>query len=157
MIDTQRVHYNSPPINQLLSVTFGEIVPLHIFGQAFLTTTAWLIIEVLLVVGIITRPHASWEKRLTLIIIVVLASVVALAGTLSSKFDSFQMFGFGDRYFYFVKVAFWWVACFSLAGKGNIGIRQMENCIIGAMVFLPCLIHYTCREKYIPTYTGRNK
>jgi len=150
MTNTQRVHHNSPPISQLLTVTFGEIVPLHIFGQDFLTTTAWLIIEALLVVGIITRPDAGWEKRLTLVIIVVLASVVALAGTLSSTFDSFQMFGFGDRYFYFVKIAFWWAACFSLTRKGNVDSRQMESCIIGAMVFFAILNPLHLQRKMSP-------
>lgn len=137
--DAQRPHHNFPPIHKLLDVTFGEIVPLHIFGQAFLTKTAWLVIEAIIIVGVITRSRASWEKRLTLITILALACIVALAGTMLTGFDYFRTFGFGDRYFYFVKIVFWWMVCFGLIGNGNTDSRQVENGVIGAMIFFAML------------------
>ena len=131
-----------PYSSSLLSLfykTFGQIVPLHIFGQSFLTATAWFLIFGILVFAVSVNAAAKPEARVKMLMFMGIAVLLAMAGTLAGGLDGTQSFGFSDRYFYFVKLVFWWAVTFSLSRHGHMRQQQPALMVVGAMIFVAVL------------------
>ena len=126
-------HDSKSNLAQLITTTFGDVLPLHIFGQHYLTSTAWLSIFSLLVFLVATQRNADSGARVYIVMLIALASAFALAGTAANNLDGTMSFGFSDRYFYFSKLIFWWALYFILSSKAN--REQTTAFVIGAMAF----------------------
>lgn len=101
----------------VLDTTFTELVPPHIFGDEFLTGTAWLLLYALLIGTLLMARRINGHARLTVLGFIGFAIIETFVPMLRMTDPSALVPLNGDRYFYLVKVVWWWAVWLALSGQ----------------------------------------
>jgi len=99
----------------MLTTVFTEIVPIHIFGSNFLTGTAWICLYTLIVGTLLFARRIDCKASIVMLSFVALAGLETVASMLKMPdLMPLQQILIGDRYFYLVKVCWWWAVWLAL-------------------------------------------
>lgn len=101
----------------VLDTTFTELVPSHIFGSDFLTGTSWLLLYGLLIGRLLLTRSVDGNARLTVLGFVAFSIVETFVPMLRMTDPGALVPLNGDRYFYLVKVVWWWAVWLALSGQ----------------------------------------
>lgn len=99
----------------VLETVFTEIVPIHIFGSNFLTGTAWILLYALIIGTLLFSRRVDRNASIVMMGFVALAGLETLASMLKMPdLAPLHQIPIGDRYFYLVKVCWWWAVWLAL-------------------------------------------
>ncbi|MFI8717300.1 hypothetical protein ACIGHF_05355 [Stenotrophomonas sp. NPDC077464] len=119
----------------VLKTTFTELVPPHIFGSDFLTGTSWLVVYALLLFGVVAFRSANGSARLLVLGFLGFASIECFLPMLRmTDPEGLNPFS-GDRYFYLLKVVWWWAVWMCL-GAGNRRTRANATLVTTGLICL---------------------
>lgn len=119
----------------VLETTFIDLVPSHIFGTDFLTGTSWLLVYGLILLGILTLRSANGNARLISLGFLVFASVECFLPMLRMTDPEVLNPFSGDRYFYLIKVVWWWAVWVCLSA-GNRRTRANATLVTTGLICL---------------------
>ncbi|MET4598337.1 MULTISPECIES: hypothetical protein [Stenotrophomonas] len=117
----------------VLDTTFTKLVPPHIFGVDFLTGTAWLLLYGMLIGTLLLARRIDGHARLTVLGFIAFAIVETFVPMLRMTTPSDLVPLNGDRYFYLVKVVWWWAVWLALSGqtrRGRANATAMTTALI---------------------------
>lgn len=98
------------------NTTFTELLPPHIFGSDFLTGTSWQLLYALLIGTLLLSRRADGHSRLVVLCFAAFAIVETFVPMLRMS-DPARIIPLNDdRYFYLVKVVWWWAVWLALSG-----------------------------------------
>ncbi|WP_295936717.1 hypothetical protein [uncultured Xanthomonas sp.] len=120
-----------------INATFTELVPIHMFGNDFLTGTSWLALYALLIGTLVLSKRIDGHARLQVMGFAVFAILETIASALRIT-DLQQIYqpSAADRYFYLIKVVWWWVVWLALRSTGS---RFRATAIVSALICLVAL------------------
>ncbi|WP_037082966.1 hypothetical protein [Pseudoxanthomonas sp. J35] len=97
------------PVLSLLSLTFGQVLPLHTFGTLPLNQAAWLLVDCALIALLLFCRRTPGSARLVIASFVCFAFVETFVSVRLKEVGPMAQFMIGDRYFYLPKIAWWWM------------------------------------------------
>lgn len=125
------------PLLPAFQATFTKIVPIHTFGSDFLTGTSWLVIYALLLAALLQPRRRDGGARVLVLGLLALGSLECYAPMLRvTELAPMYSLGAADRYFYLIKVVWWWAVWLALDG-GSMRSRVNATAVTTALV---CLI-----------------
>lgn len=103
-----------------LRITFTELVPIHTFGSDFLTGTAWLLVYALIIGTLVLSRQIDGRARLVVLGFIAFAAIEVFAPVARMN-DASPLYALAaaDRYFYVVKVVWWWAVWLALSSMGE--------------------------------------
>lgn len=115
-----------PGLWSALSICFLDLVPIHIFGFALLPGVVWIAIYACLLAGLVVGKRIRGEHRLLVLAMLAFAITEAFSPMGLKDFIGMYQFNYGDRYFYLIKVVFWWAAYAALAASVKVKARKVS-------------------------------
>jgi len=116
---------------ELLRITFAELVLVHIFVGNFLTDNGWILFYLFGLGSIVFGNELQGETKIIILSFALLAALETFVPTHLKPLALLYHFYPGDRYFYLIKVVFWWaVWCACASRKDN---RRTEATAIVVM------------------------
>lgn len=133
-------HEVMQPLLQTFKATFTEIVPAHSFGSNFLTGNAWFLIYALILATLLWSRKVDGHARLIVLGFLAIAAIECLAPMLRiAELTPMYSLGAADRYFYLMKVVWWWAVWLALC-NGSRGSRRDATLMCSALI---CLVAVT--------------
>ncbi len=128
------------PLFHAFKITFGLLMPIHTFGSNFLNGKLWLLLHALLAGILVFNRRVDGQARLVVLGFIAFAAITTLAPVARSA-DPMVMTSFfaGDRYFYLIKVTWWWAVLVTLRGTLH-GGKRSASFVTAALV---CMIAVT--------------
>lgn len=105
------------PLLPTFEATFTEIVPIHTFGSDFLTGTSWFVIYALILGALLSPRRCDGSARVLILGLLALACIECYVPMLRvADLSPMYSLGAADRYFYLIKVIWWWAVWLALKG-----------------------------------------
>jgi hypothetical protein len=126
-----------------LKATFTELVPIHTFGSDFLTGTAWILLYALIIGTLVLSKKIDGRARLILMGFIAFAAIEVFAPVARMK-DASPLYALAaaDRYFYLVKVVWWWSVWLALSATDR---RSRANATVMTAALI-CLFAVTNQQ-----------
>lgn len=133
-------HEVAQPLLAAFKATFTEIVPIHVFGSDFLTGTSWYLVYAAILAALLYARQVDGHARLLVLGFLAVAAIECFAPMVRVP-DLSPMYSLGaaDRYFYLMKVVWWWAVWLALCNGRK---RSRFNATV-ATTALICLISVT--------------
>jgi hypothetical protein len=111
-----------------LKLTFTHFVPIHTFGGTFLTGTGWLLLYTLILGLLVFSRQADGRARLAVLGFAAFGVIATFAPIIRQQ-NLLPMLELSaaDRYFYLVKVVWWWAVWLVLSGTSR---RSRRNATV---------------------------
>jgi hypothetical protein len=127
-------HTIAQPLVRTFKATFTEIVPIHSFGNDFLTGNSWFLIYALILAALLFTRKADGRARLIVIAFLAVAIIECLAPMLRvAELTPMYSLGAADRYFYLIKVVWWWAVWLALCSGSR---RSHHNATLMTMALI---------------------
>ncbi len=103
-----------------LKLTFTELVPIHTFGSDFLTGTAWMLLYAVILGTLVFCRQIDGRARLVVLGFIAFAAIEVFA-PVARMHDASPLYALAaaDRYFYVVKVVWWWAVWLALSAMSD--------------------------------------
>lgn len=128
-----------PGLWSQLSICFLDLVPIHIFGFAFMLGAAWIVVYACMLAGLIFGKNIRGEHRLLLLAMLMYAFAEAFSPMGLKDFAGMYQFNYGDRYFYLTKVVFWWATYTAFVAWGKTRPRDVAGGVYVAIALVALL------------------
>ncbi|MBB6187486.1 hypothetical protein [Rhodanobacter sp. MP7CTX1] len=116
---------------EMLRITFTELVPVHIFVGNFLTDNGWILFYLFGLGAIVFGNGLRGETKVIILSFALLAILETFVPVRLKPLALLYQFYPGDRYFYLIKVVFWWTVWCACASRKD--IRRTEATAIVLM------------------------
>lgn len=134
-------HEVAQPLLAAFKATFTEIVPIHTFGSDFMTGKSWFLIYGLVLAALVWSRRVDGHARLLVLGFLAFAAIECLAPMLRvPDLGPMYVLGAADRYFYLIKVVWWWAVWLTLC-QGSRRSRLNATVITAGLICLFAVVN----------------
>lgn len=107
---------DTPPVAFSLDVALGLVksVQVHVFGAQWMPVLLFPIALLALLAFVLRRSTAPQQAIVVATALFSVSQMVAVAHSRTDQFQQVASFGFGDRYYFLFKMAFWWLVAVAM-------------------------------------------